>query len=46
MTADDWAEYRRRLALREQRRREVETAVEWSDYPGRVWWWDTERNDR
>jgi len=45
MTADDWAEYRRRLALREQRRREVEDELAWTDVPGRVWWWD-EWDDR
>ena len=45
MTRDEWAEYKRRLTLREQHRRDTEIAAEWSDYPGRVWWWD-EQDDR
>lgn len=30
----DWAEYRRRLELRNQRRTEVRRQLGWSDYPG------------
>lgn len=33
----EWEEYYRRLALREQRRREVEDKAGFSDAPGRAW---------
>jgi hypothetical protein len=32
----DWDEYERRLALREQTRRDAERAAGWSDAPGRA----------
>jgi len=42
VTPDEWAEYKRRLAIREQRRRDVEAELEWTEAPGRVWWFDWE----
>lgn len=34
MTEQEWAEYRRRVELREARRREVNKMIGFSDFPG------------
>lgn len=46
MTTAEWAEYRRRIALREERRREIEQAIGWCGAPTHPWWWDSDRDEK
>jgi hypothetical protein len=42
MTEGEWAEYQRRLALREQRRNDVRAAAGWDREPSSTWAADSE----
>lgn len=37
MTDAEWVDYYRRIQLRDQRRAQLETDLEWSDAPRRAW---------